>query len=201
MSERNRVTPYGEIVATSLRGDWLGNRGCIHRGRAIVRAWATKRWITCALEFKGWVAPKWVPGRWTALFFHDEALAFAAGHRPCALCRRADYKRYQQAVGIFSADAIDAQLHRERLDGKRKRTHAMAWRDVPLGAYVEFEGAPHIVLADRLRLWSPARGYEGDRILPRTGNSVVLTPELSIKAIRNGYSVVPRGVLAALPLY
>jgi hypothetical protein len=190
VSERNRVTPYGEIVATSLRGGWLGNRRCIHRGHEIVRAWATKRWITCALEFKGWVAPKWVPGRWTALFFYDEALALAAGHRPCALCRRADYKRYQRAVGFFNADAIDAQLHRERLAGKRKRTHAMAWRDVPPGAYVEFEGAPYVVLADRLRLWSPLHGYGEHRILPKIGDAVVLTPELSICAISNGYSVV-----------
>jgi hypothetical protein len=185
---RNRVTPYGEIVATSLRGGWLGNRGCIHRGHEIVRPWATKRWITCALEFKGWVAPKWVPGRWTALFFYDEALALAAGHRPCALCRRADYKRYQQAVGIFSADAIDAQLHIERLDGRRKRTHAMAWRDVPKGAYVEFEGRPHVALDDALRIWSPASGYGDACARPKTGAAVVLTPELSIYAIERGFA-------------
>jgi hypothetical protein len=63
----------------------------------------------------------------------------------------------------------------------------MAWRDVPSGAYVEFEGAPHVVLVDRLRLWSPEHGYGGDRMLPRTGDAVVLTPELSIYAISNGY--------------
>ena len=188
MAERNRVTPYGEIVASPLRGNWMGNRGCIHRGHDIVRPWASKRWITCALEFKGWVAPKWVPNRWTALFFYDEALALAAGHRPCALCRRANYKRYQQAVGIFSADAIDVQLHIERLDGRRKRTHAMPWRDLPVGAYVEVEGLPHVVRADCLGRWSPTSGYDDDCTRPRVGDAVVLTPQLSIRAIASGYA-------------
>jgi hypothetical protein len=186
--QRNRVNPYGEIVASTLRGAWMGNRGCIHRGHDIVRPWVTKRWITCALEFKGWVAPKWVPGRWTALFFYDEALALAAGHRPCALCRRAEYKRYQQAVGVFNAEAIDAQLHVERLNGKRKLTHAMSWRNVPVGAYVEVEGLPHVVRADRLQPWSPLFGYGNDRVRPIAGDAVVLTPPLSIRAIASGYA-------------
>jgi hypothetical protein len=185
---RSRVTPYGEIIESPLRGKWMGNRGCIHRGRDIVRPWATKRWITCALEFKGWVAPKWVPNRWTALFFYDEALALAAGHRPCALCRRADYKRYQQAVGVFNADAIDAQLHIERLDHRCKRTHAMAWRDIPVGTYVAVEGLPHVVREDRLQLWAPLSGYDKYCGRPRAGDAVVLTPPLSIRAIASGYA-------------
>ncbi len=176
-------------MASPLRGSWMGNRGCIHRGFDIVRPWATKRWITCALEFKGWVAPKWVPNRWTALFFYDEALALAAGHRPCALCRRADYKRYQQAVGIFNADAIDAQLHIQRLDGRRKRTHVMPWRDLPVGAYVEVEGLPHLVRADCLARWSPTSGYGDNCTRPRAGDAVVLTPQLSIRAIASGYAM------------
>ena len=188
MPECNRVTPYGEIVVAPLRGAWLGNRGCIHRGHNIVRPWVTKRWITCALEFKGWVAPKWSPGRWTALFFYDEALAFAAGHRPCALCRRADYKRYQQAVGVFNAEAIDTQLHAERLSGRRKQTHAMAWRDVPVGAYVDVEGLPHVVRSDCLQMWSLTTGYCEDRVRPSAGDAVVLTPQLSIRAIASGYA-------------
>ena len=189
MAERNRVNPYGEILASPLRGQWMGNRGCIHRGRDIVRPWNNKRWITCALEFKGWVAPKWVPGRWTALFFYDEALAFAAGHRPCALCRRADYDRYRAAVGIANADAIDVQLHDERLDGKRKRTHVIAWHDIPSGTYVEVEGTPHVVDADKLRPWSPASGYGAARARPNSGDANVLTPPLSVNAIVRGYEV------------
>ena len=150
MPERNRVTPYGEIVASSLRGEWMGNRGCIHRGHDIARHWATKRWITCALEFKGWVAPKWVRG-------------------------------------LVGADAIDAQLHIERLDGKQKRTHAMAWREVPAGVYVELDRTPHLVLGDCLRPWSAAHGYGDLRARPKAGDVVVLTPPLSIRAVVHGY--------------
>jgi hypothetical protein len=189
VAQRNRVTPYGEIVASPLRGRWMGNRGCLHRGHEIVRPWNGKRWIACALEFKGWVAPKWLPGRWTALFFYDEALALSAGHRPCALCRRADYDRYCAAAGVAGADAIDARLHAQRLDGRKKRKHPMAWRNVPAGAYVEIDGVPHIVLPDRLRSWSPINGYGVAVPRPKIGDAVVLTPLLSIQAIARGYEV------------
>ena len=130
-----------------------------------------------------------MPGRWTALFFYDEALAFAAGHRPCALCRRSDYKRYRTAVGIASAQAIDEQLHIERLDGKVKRMHAMTWADLPSGAYVDVDGIPHVVLADSLRSWSSMHGYGAPRVRPKRGAAIVLTPPLSIRAIRVGYQV------------
>jgi hypothetical protein len=185
--ERNRVTPYGEIVATPLRGAWLGNRGCIHRGHEIVRSWATKRWIMCALEFKGWIAPKWVPGRWTALFFYDEALALAAGHRPCALCRRDDYKRFQTAFGMRGADPIDAVLHDERLAGRRKRLHAFPWRELPAGTYVETGGVPHVVLEDALRPWSSQHGYGSERARPRGGDARLITPPSTVRAILAGY--------------
>lgn len=194
MPERNRVNPYGEIEAIRLRGQWMGNRGSIHRGYDIVRLWATRRWITCALEFKGLVAPKWLPGRWTALFFYDEALSLSAGHRPCALCRRPAYVRYQSATGIAGADAIDARLHAERVDGRRKRTHAMPWRELPSGAYVALDGVPHVVLTDSLRPWSPLDGYGKPRGRPSSGDSVVLTPSLSIEALAAGYPVQIAGV-------
>lgn len=188
MPERNRVTPYGEIVVSPLRCSWLGNRGCIHRGRDIVRPWANRRWITCALEYKGWVAPKWVPGRWTALFFYDEALAFAAGHRPCALCRRSDYNRYRHAVGLRMADEIDWQLHGERVRGRDKRAHVMPWRDVPIGAYVDIEGVPHLVLGDSVCPWSSQRGYGDRRRRPVSRDAIAITPPLSIRAIKAGYA-------------
>ena len=187
MPERNRVNPYGEIVATALRGAWMGNRGSIHRDHDIVRPWATKRWITCVLEYRGWRAPKWMPGRWTPLYFYDEALAFASGHRPCALCRRADYDRYRHAIGIALADDIDAQLDAERRTGREKRTHVMPWRAIPPGAYVELHGVPHVVLAEALRPWDHAHGYGSACARPRSGDAKLLTPPLTIRAIVAGY--------------
>jgi hypothetical protein len=189
MPHQNRVTPYGEIVVSPLRGRWLGNRGCVHRGTDVVRPWNGKRWITCALEHKGWVAPKWEPGRWTALFFYDEAVAFAAGHRPCALCRRADYRRYCAAVAQTRADAIDARLHTDRLDGRRKRLHTMPWREVPVGAFVQVDDAAMLVAPDRLRSWSDHLGYEAEFERPEAGIAMVITPAANVAAIAAGYEL------------
>lgn len=187
MAECNRVTPYGQIIATPLRGGWMGNRGCIHRDRHIVRRWATRRWIACTLSYKGWVAPKWTPGRWTALFFYDEAVALAAGHRPCALCRRDAYRRYLDAAQMQNADACDARLHAERLDGKQKRLHRFAWSGLPAGAFVEFGGEPYVVLPDRIRRWCRTAGYGEPVTRPKRGDVLTITPPLSIEAIVRGY--------------
>src|SRR5436309_13030535 len=121
MTWRNRVTPFGEIVAVAARGTLMGNRGVLHNAeRSIVRDSQTRRWIACRLEFRGRHREVMTPGRWTELFFLDEATALAAGHRPCAECRNADYKVFQAAWqrGVpaveATADAMDALLHDER---------------------------------------------------------------------------------------
>ena len=95
MPLQNRVTPFGELVADPARGLVYGNRGCLHDADGhIRRGWATRRWIACRLRFRGWQRhPLLQPGKFTELFFLDDATALAAGHRPCALCRRADYVR------------------------------------------------------------------------------------------------------------
>ena len=123
MPLQNRATPLGDLIADPARGSVYGNRGCLHdeAGR-IRRRYNGKRWIACRLRFRGWHRePLMQPGRFTELFFLDEATAFAAGHRPCALCRREDYDRFVEIwrvihPGQTGADAIDAQLHGERLD-------------------------------------------------------------------------------------
>src|SRR3954447_10743844 len=92
---RNRVTPMGDIEAIPLRGAWTGNRGILHSGTQIVRFHASDLWITCALEFRGRRQAQWQPHHYTFLYFHDEAVSLAAGHRPCAECRRAAYDAYR----------------------------------------------------------------------------------------------------------
>jgi hypothetical protein len=109
---QNRVTPLGDLIADPARGLVYGNRGCLHDdlGR-IRRRYNGKRWIACRLEFRGRRRrPLMQPGKFTELFFLDEATAFAAGHRPCALCRREDYVRFLDLVGEAGADAIDARF-------------------------------------------------------------------------------------------
>jgi hypothetical protein len=189
--ERNRVTPFGEIVAISQRGAWMGNRGSIHRGHEIVRPWNGRRWITCALEFKGWRAPQWEPGRWTALFFLDEAVALAAGHRPCALCRRPAYERFRDAWEVAfgareGADGMDLTLHADRLDGRVQRRHERPWRDVPLGTFVLLDGMPHRVGTDALIPWTPS-GYGRAVHRPTKGSAVVLTPAATVDVLRAGF--------------
>src|SRR4051794_26510664 len=186
---RNRVTPLGEIVATPLRGAWTGNRGCLHRGEEIVRFHASDLWIVCELEFRGWHSELFRPGRFTWLFFHDEAVAFAAGHRPCALCRRASYNAYRDALGGLSAAAINKQLHAERIvrGTHRRQLHRVPWRDLPDGAFV-LDDTPKLVLGDALVEWTTS-GYGQRAARPASGDAQVITPPSTLQVLRAGYPV------------
>src|SRR3982074_3333592 len=141
MPLRNRVTPFGEIVALPGRGTLMGNRGVLHDAqRTIVRDSQVRRWIACRLEFRGRHRAVMSPGSWTELFFLDEAAAFAAGHRPCAECRHADFRNFQAAWRAVypgpqpMADAMDAQLHAERRQGPwTKRTYLAEISELPGG--------------------------------------------------------------------
>src|SRR5256714_11613973 len=165
MPLRNRVTLLGELVADPARGLVYGSRGCLHDadGR-IRRRYNGKRWIACRLAFRGWHrGPLMQPGRFTELFFLDEATAFAAGHRPCALCRREDYVRFSEIwsdlhPGEKGADAIDARLHTERIDleTRTQRRHEAQIDDLPEGAFVLHSGAPWLVMGTQLLRWTPA---------------------------------------------
>jgi hypothetical protein len=183
---QNRVTPLGGLVATPERGLVYGNRGRLHDadGR-IRRQWAVKRWISCRLEFRGRYRGVMPPGRYTGLFFLDEATAFAAGHRPCYECRREDYNRYMELVGERRADDVDERLHAERTGARPERSVA----DLPDGAFVLLEKAPWLVLGDELLRWTPG-GYTERRA--RSGTAPVLTPATSLVALRAGWDgVVP----------
>ena len=184
MPLQNRVTPLSELIATPERGLVYGNRGCLHDAAGRVRRlYATRRWIACRLEFRGWHrSPLLQPGRFTELFFLDEATAFAAGHRPCALCRREDYVRAKEVWGRVGADAIDARLHEERLDGRERRTHGVA--DPPDGAFVLRDGEPWVVRGGALLRWTPG-GYEG-RASWR-GDERLLTPPSLVALLRAGW--------------
>ena len=130
------------------------------------------------------------PGRYTELFFLDEATALAAGHRPCAECRRPDYNRLTELWPEIhpaqnGADAIDVQLHAERLDDRTgaRRFHPMPYAELPEGTFVLHEGQPYLVLADRLVRWSPA-GYVAGLARPSAGEAVVITPPSLVALLR-----------------
>jgi hypothetical protein len=182
---RNRVTPLGEIVAHPGRGTVYGNRGCLHDGRGeIRRAFQGTRWIACRLAFKGRRRrPLVQPGRYTPLFFLDEATAFAAGHRPCAECRREDYLRVLELLGERRAGDVDARLHAERLAPRR----AAARGALPDGAVVLRDGVPLLVLGDELLRWTPSGYTERARRL-RNEEATVVTPPSLLEVLRAGFS-------------
>jgi hypothetical protein len=194
MPLQNRVTPLGELIAHPARGLVYGNRGCLHdaAGR-IRRRYAVKRWIACRLEFKGWRRKALLqPGRFTELFFLDEATAFAAGHRPCALCRREDYVRFGEIwselhSGPTGADAMDGRLHVERVgdDVASRRFRRAPLDELPDGAFVFESGSPWLVFGRELLLWTPA-GYS-DRRHRRSGEATVLTPLSLVEVLRAGW--------------
>ncbi len=200
MALQNRVTPLGELVADPARGLLYGNRGCLHdRSGRIRRRYNGRRWIACRLEFRGWQrGPLLQPGRFTELFFLDEATAFAAGHRPCALCRREDYVRLTDIwaelhPGQVGADAIDAQLHAERVEsGTRGQLRYEAALDrLPDGAFVLREGQPYLVLGARLLRWTVA-GYVASLPRPAREHVLVITPPSLVAVLRRGWEpVVP----------
>jgi hypothetical protein len=148
----------------------------------VVRRSATKRWIACRLSYKGWyqgATPR--PGRFTGLFFLDDATALAAGHRPCALCRREDYKRLLAVTGFRGADAIDLVLDEQR-SGPRPRT---AVASLPDGAFVMLDDAPHVVVGASLRPWSPG-GYGERRDAPK--NAPLVTPRALVPVLEEGWA-------------
>jgi hypothetical protein len=194
VSLQNRVTPRGEIVAASERGTLMGNRGVLHDpAQRILRPWQLVRWISCVTEFRGRWRPVMTPDRWTELFFLDEATALAAGHRPCAQCRYADYQRFRAAWSAArgieppTAEAIDRVLHEDRLGGRREqRTYVEQRSALPDGAMVLLDDDPWLVLGGELLPWSLA-GYGAPRSEPLPDRVEVLTPRSAVAALGAGY--------------
>jgi hypothetical protein len=198
MPLQNRVTPDGEIVATSHRGTMMGNRGgCFHRDDQTLKArrWASTQWISCVLSFKARRRQLMQPGLYTELFFLDEATALSAGHRPCFECRRADAQLFQrlwaEAIGrgvTPRAGDMDAVLQAERLVAAAARPPREVAR-LPAGAMVRIERQASLVLGNgRLRPWSFG-GY-GEVVDAPRGPVTVLTPPSMVTVLAAGY--VPR---------
>jgi hypothetical protein len=183
MPFQNRVTPLGELVATPERGLVYGNRGRLHDEHGVIRRqWQLQRWISCRLEFRGRyrTGGPMAPDRYTGLFFLDDATALAAGHRPCAECRNADYRSFLALTGASGADALDGRLHGERLGPKPQRDVA----SLPDGAFVLVGDEPWLVLGGELLRWTPA-GYADRR--PASGRAPLLTPATSVRVLESGW--------------
>ncbi len=204
---QNRVTPFGDIVAVEGRGLFMGNRGVLHDARRrLVRSSQVRRWIICRTEFRGRRRRIMTPGSYTELFFLDEAAALAAGHRPCAECRHADYARFRDAWAVShpgtarTADAIDRTLHAERLAAPGiKRTYCARVAALPDGAYVDLGGVAWLLWKGAVLRWS-AGGYVERRLRPRRGVVTVLTPPSTVAVMRAGYRPHVHASVAGMPV-
>jgi hypothetical protein len=193
MPRQNRVTPFGEIIAHPARGLVFGNRGCLHddEGR-IRRRYAGKAWIACRLSFKDRRRALMQPGRYTELFFLDEATALASGHRPCAECRREDYRRFIELLPGSrsqrpSAMAVNARLHAERLtDAGTQRHHERELDELPDGVVVLRDDSPWLVRGHELLRWTPA-GYTDSVDQPAGQRAVVMTPRSVVAVLERGW--------------
>jgi hypothetical protein len=193
MPLQNRVTPFGELIATSARGTLMGNRGGrLHDDarKLTSRRWASRQWICCQLAFNSRQRKVWGDS-YTELFFLDEVTALAAGHRPCFECRRQDAEHF---AALFSgkkqrasAPAMDEVLHAERLDDGAKRTHRRKLDTLPDGAMVARDGEAFAVRGHRLLRWSPS-GYTARRARPRGIDVDVLTPSSMLAVLARGYA-------------
>jgi hypothetical protein len=184
MSLQNRVTPSSDIIATPHRGMFTGNRGIIHDPTTktlLTRRWANRAWLTCVCEYKGRRRAVMGGRSWTELFFLDEATALSAGHRPCFFCRRDDANRFRagwergNGVRDILADDIDTVLHRERLDGRKKRLHPLplALEELPDGAMVAQGNESYLIAQGQAFCWSPG-GYVNFR--DAFADPMLLTP-------------------------
>jgi hypothetical protein len=196
---RNRVSPLGEIIAVGGRGAWMGNRGRLHEGgggraaRDIVRNHQHKTWITCVLSFRGRRVQQWEPNRYTPLFFLDEAVALAAGHRPCAECRHNAYYAYRalwaetHGGAMPYAKDMDAQLHLERTG---RAEHRAPWDRLPDGVFVATDSGPAVVVGDHLAVWHRDDNIYRDKLpRPAAGSATVLMPPSTVQILHAGYPV------------
>lgn len=202
MPRRNRVDPWGDLHAVAPRGLLTGNRGCVvDDHERVVRHHGSQLWIACVTKFRDWRFPLARPRRWTPLFFLDDTVALAAGHRPCSTCRRDAFVAYRDAVTRaidapkpLLASQLNDRLHAERhrpgrgLDRARDRiVWSSPFADLPEGTVIVApDGGGQLVLADRLLRFSFA-GWTDATKRPTSGEAKVLTPPTSVAALANGY--------------
>lgn len=212
MPRRNRVDPWGDLHAAGGRGLFTGNRGClVNDAGDVVRHHRGNLWITCVTEFRDWKSPLAAPNRWTPIFFLDDSVALAAGHRPCGLCRRSAYESYRDAVttgrpgagrrgadrlgaGRLGASELNRLLGAERLNRGRgidRAADRKLWTadcaDLPDGSVVvDGQDAPRLLVGDRTMRFTFG-GWVDPRRRVRGEQVRVLTPPTSATALAHGF--------------
>ena len=203
MPLQNRVSPDGCIHATPEKGLFMGNRGIIHDAatRTLLprSRWKTRAWIICRCAFNGRKRTLMGRGSYTELFFTDEAVALAAGHRPCFECRRADARAFLDAFSAgqgrtVTTPQMDAILHTERRASRKTPPQGLSLIDLPSlpnGTFVASGGTSFLLQDRTARAWSFA-GYGVPQPLSVLVQAPVtlVTPVSTVKALRAGYRPV-----------
>lgn len=213
MPKQNRVTPFGAIIATAARGTLMGNRGCLHDSQGVIRrAYQSKRWIICLLDFKNRRRSIMTPGQYTELFFLDEATALAAGHRPCAECQRERFRHFRAAWAAANPHltgtptpavaVIDSVLHAERLQIATRPILPLSQIDqLPDGSFVQPAGDEYayLVIRGQLLRWTPFC-YTNPINLYSATTVTLLTPPSTVRALAAGYRTGVHPSAAALTI-
>lgn len=198
MPLQNRVLPSGEIAAIPARGTMTGNRGILHKSDKVLgpSRWTHKAWICCTLDWQGRKRSVMTGRNWTELFFLDEAVALAAGHRPCGYCRRTQYKSFQEAweesgLGSAKAKDMDKVLHASRLWPKTRihQTHTSEFRNLPNGTFLRHNGQFLLCWDDSAHLFGP-EGYSDAKGPSKADVVEVLTPKPIVKVLQSGFHPV-----------
>ena len=198
MPLQNRVNPNGELKAVKSRGAFLGNRGIIHNDeREIIAPFKIKGWVTCQLEFKGRKRELMAKGRYTELFFLDEATAFSAGHRPCAECRRTRYNEFKekwleanQSLLLDNSTSIaniDKIIHRDRINKKQKVTYQDKMHLLPKGTMIEINSIQYLIWNNKVFKWT-FEGYEPTNINITNNDVTILTPKSYVEMFKKGFT-------------
>ena len=161
---QNRVTPFGDVVAISQRGLYIGNRGIIHDPATktlLGRRWTIKAWLVCVLDYKGRRRELMGGRSWTEFFFLEKLwrLPPVTGRASSAAADAQAFRAAGRGEGGGQAPLapeIDEVLHDERLDRGRKRVHAISdpVAELPDGAVVVAAGEAYTIAHGRAFLWS-----------------------------------------------
>lgn len=190
---QNRVSPFGVIEAARWRGQFMGNRGRLGSDGGPAGRWTSRAWITCTL------VPKPRPGikpEYTKLFFSDEAASLAAGFRPCAQCRRGDFKRFCEAwcaarrIPSVRAPELDGQLRRDCRERGRRPFVSGSLADLPDHVFVELAKRPGEawrLVKGELRHWLDGQYPEG-MSAAGAGAFRLVTPSSTVHVLRSGYA-------------
>lgn len=206
MPLQNRVDPAGQLHAVSSRGMFMGNKGRLHNDNKeiVKKSGGTLGWVICALSHKGIKRELMAHGKYTELFFLDEATALAAGHRPCNDCLKEKYAEFKQrwldansdVSAVKTMSDINKINQKERYNRGNKVTYVANMQSLPGGTFIEYDGQYFVIKNGSKYLWS-FDGYKGKSKLIDC-DVTVLTPKSFVAVLADGYQPELHGSLSAL---